>query len=117
MGGDAERWHSAPRTVRRAVAFIEEHAGDDIGLSQIVAASGIGPRGLQLAFRRHADVTPLEYLRRVRLDRAHQDLETATPAEATVGAVADRWGFFHHGNFSALYLRTYGRSPSVTLRS
>jgi AraC-like DNA-binding protein len=117
LGGDAERWRSAPRTVRRAVAFIEEHAGDDIGLSQIVAASGIGPRGLQLAFRRHADVTPLEYLRRVRLDRAHQDLETATPAEATVGAVADRWGFFHHGNFSALYLRTYGRSPSVTLRS
>jgi AraC-like DNA-binding protein/anti-sigma regulatory factor (Ser/Thr protein kinase) len=111
------RDHLAPRTVRRAVDFIEEHAGEDIGLSDIAAASGIGARGLQLAFRRHTDATPLEYLRRVRLQRAHRDLQDAEPAGATVGAIAHRWGFPHHGNFSALYLRTYGRSPSMTLRS
>jgi len=40
-----------------------------------------------------------------------------TPAEVTVSRIADRWGFPHHGNFSALYLRTYGCSPSITLRS
>lgn len=113
----AERGQPAPRTVRRAVGFIEEHAGDDIGLADIAAAAGIGARGLQLAFRRHADVTPLEYLRRVRLQRAHRDLEAADPTESTVGAIATRWGFPHHGNFSALYLRVYGRSPSMTLRS
>ena len=112
-----ERGRVAPRTVRSAVGFIEEHAGDDIGLADIAAASGIGARGLQLAFRRHADVTPLEYLRRVRLERAHRDLQESDPLDATVGAIATRWGFPHHGNFSALYLRTYGRSPSMTLRS
>ena len=111
------RGRVTPRTVRRAVGFIEEHAGNDIGLADIAAASGIGARGLQLAFRRHADVTPLEYLRRVRLERAHRDLQAADPAQVTVGAIANRWGFPHHGNFSALYLRTYGRSPSMTLRS
>lgn len=111
------RGRVTPRAVRRAVGFIEEHAGEDIGLAEIAAASGIGARGLQLAFRRHADVTPLEYLRRVRLERAHRDLQEADPAQATVGAIANRWGFPHHGNFSALYLRTYGRSPSMTLRS
>lgn len=113
----AGRGQPAPRTVRRAVGFIEEHAGDDIGLADIAAAAGIGARGLQLAFRRHADITPLEYLRRVRLQHAHRDLEDADPTEATVGAIANRWGFPHHGNFSALYLRTYGRSPSMTLRA
>jgi AraC-like DNA-binding protein len=106
-----------PATLRRAVRYIEEHAGDDIGLTDIAAAAGLGARGLQLAFRRHHDVTPLEYLRRVRLDHAHRDLQAATPADSTVGGIADRWGFPHHGNFSALYLRTYGRSPSITLRS
>jgi AraC-like DNA-binding protein len=117
--GDAASVRSqvAPRTVRRAVGFIEEHAGEDIGLADIAAASGIGARGLQLAFRRHADVTPLEYLRRVRLERAHRDLQDSDATGATVGAIAHRWGFPHHGNFSALYLRTYGRSPSMTLRS
>ena len=116
-GGHYDRGHVTPRTVRRAVDFIEEHAGDDIGLSDIAAASGIGARGLQLAFRRYTDATPLEYLRRVRLQRAHRDLQEAEPAGETVGAIAHRWGFPHHGNFSALYLRTYGRSPSMTLRS
>jgi AraC-like DNA-binding protein/anti-sigma regulatory factor (Ser/Thr protein kinase) len=117
LGVAGGRGRLAPRTVRRAVRFIEERAGDDIGLADIAVAAGIGARGLQLAFRRHADVTPLEYLRRVRLERAHRDLTDADPAEATVGAIANRWGFPHHGNFSALYLRTYGRSPSMTLRS
>ena len=108
---------SAPRAVRRAIAFIEERAGDDIGLADIAAAAGIGARGLQLAFRRHADLTPLEYLRGVRLARAHRDLQAAHHTEATVGAVARRWGFAHHANFSTLYLRRYGCSPSITLRS
>jgi AraC-like DNA-binding protein/anti-sigma regulatory factor (Ser/Thr protein kinase) len=107
----------ASRAVRRAVAFMEEHAGNDIGLADIAAAAGVGARGLQLAFRRHTDTTPLEHLRRVRLERAHRDLLAARPTGATVGAIADRWGFPHHGNFSTLYLRTYGCSPSMTLRS
>jgi len=107
----------SPSTLRRAIRYIEDHAGDDIGLADIAAAAGLGARGLQLAFRRHQDSTPLEYLRRVRLDRAHHDLQASTPADATVGGIADRWGFPHHGNFSAFYLRTYGCSPSMTLRS
>ena len=115
--GKAEPAPTTPRTVSRAVAFIEERAGDDIGLADIATAAGLGARGLQLAFRRHADVTPLEYLRGVRLARAHRELEESDPSQATVGAIANRWGFPHHGNFSALYLRTYGRSPSMTLRS
>jgi transcriptional regulator GlxA family with amidase domain len=114
---DGDRGRVAPPTLRRAIRYIEDHAADDIGLADIAAAAGLGARGLQLAFRRHHDVTPLEYLRRVRLDRAHHDLQAGTPADATVGRIADRWGFPHHGNFSALYLRTYGCSPSMTLRS
>lgn len=116
-GGNAGRAPATPRTVSRAVAFINAHAGDDIGLADIAAAAGLGARGLQLAFRRNADVTPLEYLRRVRLARAHEELEESDPSHATVGAIAHRWGFPHHGSFSALYLRTYGRSPSTTLRT
>jgi AraC-like DNA-binding protein len=108
---------AAPLTVRRAIRFIEDHAAEDIGLADIAAAARIGPRGLQLAFRRHHDLTPLEYLRRVRLEGAHRDLQAASPATDTVAGIAARWGFTHHGNFSAAYLRAFGRSPSITLRT
>ena len=63
-------------------------------------------------------MTPLEYLRRVRLERAHRDLVVADPtAGDTVAAIATRWGFAHHGYFSAAYRRIYGHPPHVTLRS
>jgi AraC-like DNA-binding protein len=117
LAATASRGSVGAGTWQRAVAYIEEHARDEIGLTEIAAAAGIGARALQLAFRRNADTTPLGYLRRVRLERAHRDLLAADPTQVTVGTVANRWGFPHHANFSTLYLRAYGRSPSVTLRA
>jgi AraC-like DNA-binding protein len=104
--------------VRRAVAFIDEHAGEPIGVTEIAAAVRVGARTLQDAFRRHLDTTPMTYLRRTRLERAHVQLCTTDPgAGATVAAIASRWGFAHPGRFAASYRDTYGRSPSETLNS
>ncbi|GAA4914492.1 AraC-like DNA-binding protein [Actinomycetospora succinea] len=106
-----------PATVRRAAAYIETHAHEPIGLDDIAVAARIGARGLQHAFARHRDTTPLGYLRRVRLDRAHRELRGADPSAGdTVAAIATRWGFAHGGRFSAEYRHVYGCSPSETLR-
>jgi transcriptional regulator GlxA family with amidase domain len=106
-----------PETLRRAVGFIHEHAHLDIGLSDIAAAIGVTPRSIQYTFRRHLGTTPLEYLRRVRLDRAHRDLLAANPAVDTVMAIAERWRFSHPGRFSIAYREAFGRPPSRTLRA
>ena len=106
-----------PATVRRAVQFMDAHANEDIGLADIADAARIGARSLQLAFRRHRDTTPLEYLRRVRLEGAHRDLLDADPTRGDrVEAIAARWGFAHPGRFSVVYRGHYGRSPGATLR-
>ncbi len=100
----------------RATAYIQENAHLDITLSDIAAAVGVTPRSVQYTFRRHLGTTPLEYLRRVRLDRAHRELQNADPAVDTVTAIAGRWGFGHPGRFSGVYKRTFGKPPSRTLR-
>ncbi|MFC4947258.1 AraC family transcriptional regulator [Pseudonocardia sp. GCM10023141] len=103
--------------VRRATAFVDDHAGDPIGLAEIAAAARVGPRSLQDAFRRHLETTPMSYVREVRLARAHRDLVTADPTTgATVADIATRWGFAHHGRFAALYRERYGRSPIKDLQ-
>lgn len=108
----------APAGVRRAVAFIEEHVGDDIGPAEIAAAARMSVRGLQAAFRRELDTTPTACLRAARLDAVHHDLLAADPvAGATVEAVAVRWGFTHRGRFAAAYRERYGQAPATTLRS
>ena len=106
-----------PLVLRRVLTFIQESADTDIGLGDIAAAAQLTPRSVQYIFRRHLGMTPLEYLRRVRLDRAHRDLEAADPAVDTVNAIAGRWGFTHAGRFSVAYKAVFGVAPSVTLRS
>ena len=111
----SERHDAHPAGVRRAVAFIDENAHRDISPADIAEAAGVTLRTLQLAFRRHLDSTPRAYLRRVRLDRVHDDLRTADPDRTTVMAVAARWGFVNHSRFTAFYRATYGVTPSHTL--
>ncbi|MFG1921013.1 AraC family transcriptional regulator [Cryptosporangium sp. NPDC048952] len=108
---------AAPVVVRRAAEFIEAHAAEAITLEDIAAAAGIGTRALHTAFARHLETTPLGYLYRVRLARAHEELLDA-PAEGgvTVAGVASRWGFADRGRFAAAYHAMFGELPSRTLR-
>ena len=113
----AEPGRTDPPVVRRAVEYIDSHAGDDIGPAEIADAAGVSPRALQHAFRRHRDTSPLEYLREVRMEGAHRDLRAGDPTRGdTVADVAHRWGFVHLGHFAARYRRRFGATPSETLR-
>lgn len=107
-----------PRSIRRAMAFIDEQAATPITVSDIAAAAGVTPRALQQGFARHVGLRPMEYVRRVRLDRAHLELKAADPGQgATVGAIAARWGFAKPERFAASYREAYGVPPSRTLRA
>jgi AraC-like DNA-binding protein len=111
---------SSPRsaTVRRAMLFIEEHAADPLTITEIAAAVGVTPRALQYGFARQLDTTPRRYLRKVRLEHAHRDLQAADPTTgATVQQIAQRWGFSKPSRFAAAYRALYGHSPGHTLRT
>jgi AraC-like DNA-binding protein len=107
-----------PAVVRRATAFMDGHSDQPLTVAEVAAAVGVGARGLQSAFRRHHDTTPLGYLRQIRLDRVHCELQVADPASGvTVRETARRWGFAHPGRFAAEYRAAFGRPPSQTLRA
>jgi AraC-like DNA-binding protein len=110
-----DRHDAHPDTLRRAIAFIDENAHTDITITDIAAAVSVTSRAVQLAFRRHLATTPMQYLRRVRLERAHRDLLAADPASQTVTGIACRWGFPSVSRFSAFYRQVYGVPPSRTL--
>jgi AraC-like DNA-binding protein len=107
-----------PAALRRAVAFVDANAERPITVQDMATAASTTPRALQQAFARHRDTTPTGYLRRVRLEHAHRELQAADPVDGTtVGSVAARWGFISPGRFAAQYREIYGALPSHTLRT
>ncbi len=106
-----------PAAVQRAAELMEEAPDRPLRLSDLAAAARLGPRALQEAFQRHLGLTPMEFLREVRLRRAHGDLVAADRADgATVTDIAYRWGFPNPGRFARDYAKRYGCPPSETLR-
>lgn len=104
--------------IRRATAYIDAHASQPLTVAQIAEAAHTSVRSLQQGFARHYDTSPTAYLRRVRLERAHQELVEATPDNgSTVADVAQRWGFGQPSRFAAHYREAFGRLPSETLRT
>lgn len=106
-----------PPAVRRALAYLDDFAAEDIRISDVAAAARLSTRALQEAFRKHLDTTPMAHLKSIRLARAHADLRRSAGEDGTtVAAVAYRWGFGNLGRFAADYRREFGRSPSEVLR-
>lgn len=107
---------SEPRSAAvLAAQWMHEHAAEKIALRDVAAAVGLSERGLQSAFRRRFDETPMERLRAERLDGARTDLRFAERG-THVRDVARRWQFGHFGRFAANYAERFGEAPSETLR-
>jgi len=106
----------APRAIRAAVEIIEELAHLPLTVPSIARRCHVSTRTLQLGFRRHLATTPMEYVREVRLRRAHESLLEADPSTDSVASIAYRWGFKNLGRFAAVHAERYHEPPSVTLR-
>jgi AraC-like DNA-binding protein len=104
----------APRSVKRAVDYIQAHLADPITLAELVAVAGVPGRTLFHNFQAFEGLSPMRYVRARRFDRVRRELLRAAP-EASVSRVALRWGFAHLGRFAVEYRRRYGESPSDTL--
>ncbi|MBG6094216.1 AraC family transcriptional regulator [Nocardioides luteus] len=105
-----------PTAIRAAVAYIEEHAAEPIGVSDVAVHAGLCMRALQQGFARHLETTPSAFLRQVRLGRVRDALLASDADATTVATVASSWGFFSLGRFAAQYREAYGEAPSQTLR-
>ena len=106
----------APQVVRTAIDIIEAEPDLPWTVSSLAARSYTSVRSLQVGFQRYLEVSPMAYLREVRLRRAHEDLLRSDPSTATVTSVAYRWGFNNVSRFGALHKERYRESPATTLR-
>ena len=70
---------------------------------------------LRDGFQQFRGVSPMQYVRQLRLERARNALRAA-PSDVRVAEIALDCGFAHLGRFAMVYKAMFGESPSETLR-
>jgi AraC-like DNA-binding protein len=104
-----------PRHVKIAIDAMHDRPDEPHTTASLARRAGVGMRNLQAGFHRHVGMSPMAYLRQLRLRRAHDDLRAGRAA--TVAEAAHRWGFAHLGRFAADYRAKYGEPPSSARRT
>jgi len=101
--------------VARTVRYVRENAEDVPTVEELCDVSGLKQRTLYNAFVEHVGLSPKAYLQALRLESVRSDLGSSEPEKAVIADVANRWGFWHLGQFAADYRNRFGELPSETL--
>lgn len=111
---------ASPPKRRRYLAAVIDHVAANplspLSLPDLSKIAGVSARALQEGFQEELGVSPMAYVRNVRLERAHAELQEAREGDS-VTDIALRWGFTHLSRFSEYYKRRYGVLPSQTLNN
>ena len=103
----------APRSVRRARAFLHDALPDKITLDELAAHAGLDKFHLVRAFRQEVGLPPYEYLTHLRVSRARELLRRGV----LVAEVAQAVGFYDESQLHRHFRRIVGVPPGVYARS
>ena len=73
-------------------------------------------RSLHYAFNKVLGISPVTYLRYIRLNGVRAAL-ISSDQSTLISEVAAKWGFWHMGMFSTYYKELFGERPSETLKT
>ena len=104
----------APWQVRRVEDYIAANWDQPIGVEDLAAATGASVRSIFRTFKQCRGYSPMEFVKQVRLRRAHEML-TCGDTTTSVTDVAFACGFGDLGRFSKDYRARFGALPSATL--
>ena len=97
-----------PWNVQHVIRYIEQHYAEPISLDEICQKFYISKNQLIRLFGRHTGYTPYEYIKRHRLMKACELLQTSDKSVQEVSALT---GFSTPSHFIAQFKKQYGLTP------
>ena len=104
------------RAVREAAAYIRARQREALSAAELCTVAKVSERTLRRAFLEHFGMTPRAYHSGLRLQGVRTELLRHPSTKVRVKDVANRWGFWHMGQFAADYRKFFGELPSETLK-
>jgi len=111
----AARPASRDVAVARALRVIATAEQVPCSVEDLARTAGCSARTLRRAFDERFGVGPKTYLLARRLVGVRRELRDSDREIAIIADVANRWGFWHMGQFAADYRLFFGELPSTTL--
>ena len=116
---DSVTGHPSPNKLtaatNRTLQYIEAHLADRPTIRDLSKVAGVSRRTLEYAFRRQLDISPKSFMNQQRLTLVRRDLRKLS-AKKSISDIANRWGYWHMGQFARDYQRQFGELPSYTVR-
>jgi AraC family transcriptional regulator len=103
----------APAWLFAAIEYLHAHRLDRIKLGDVARGVGVHPSRLAHEFRARYGQSPGEYVRRLRLEWAAEQLRRE---DANLADVAIRAGFYDQSHFSRMFRRLFGVAPAAWRR-
>ncbi|MBE9204155.1 helix-turn-helix domain-containing protein [Synechocystis salina LEGE 06099] len=107
----SHRW----KLVKQVESHLLNHLDQPITLKELCEKFYITKTPLNYAFQEMLGLSPLAYLKLLRLHAIHRVLKSADP-ETRITSLMHQFGFWHAGRFSMDYKKLFGESPSETLK-
>lgn len=101
------------RVVAKARACLLAHPDQPLDVPELCEQLHVSRRTLQYCFEHVLGLTPMQYLRILRLNGARRSLRQQGPG-TSVQDVAARWGFWHLSQFATDFRKLFGHTPSQT---
>ena len=114
-GPAPESWRRHRRVLDRALEHIEGDLEGELTVATLCSGIGVSNSTLERVFRSQLGTTPKKYINRLRLQRARRDLVASGDA-IPIADIANRWGFWHLGQFARDYRRQFHELPRDTAR-
>jgi LacI family transcriptional regulator len=95
--------------IAKAVRYIRQNSDKSIKVNDVVSASGISRRSLELKFIEHIGATPLEEIHRMQLDRIKQLL---VETDMSIADLARQTGFRYQEYFARFFKQRTGVTPT-----
>ncbi|MDR2765660.1 MAG: AraC family transcriptional regulator [Tannerella sp.] len=94
--------------IKKAIAHIRANYREDISIADVAGWAGIGERYLRKLFARHLNLSPVDFLNQIRLNKA---IELLRNTEMSVKEVCFACGFKSPQYFSIVFKQQMGITP------
>lgn len=103
-----------PEPIEAAIRWIELNYGHELRPSELASRAGYTMEHFSRIFRKHTGLAPVEYIRKVRMEKA---AELLTHTTLPITEIAERTGFRCANYFGKAFSATVGASPTEYRRT